>query len=71
MLAMTNTATSIRPFAILCAMTLTVGIAGCSTAQSENLSAAQCEELREEKRSRQSDNTLSAQDLEDLRVQGC
>ena len=60
-----------RPITLMCALILTAGLSACSTAQSGNLSAAQCEELREEKRSRQDDNTLSSQDLEDLRVQGC
>ena len=48
-----------------------LSLAGCSTADPERLSAAQCEELRESKRAQQDGGILSAQDIEDLRVQGC
>ena len=59
-------------FAIVFGALAALALTGCNAAgSSENLSASRCEELREEKRSRQDDNILSSQDLEDLRVQGC
>lgn len=60
---------AIRTLAILALAALP--LAACSTADPERLSAARCEELREEKRANQDGGILSAQDIEDLRVQGC
>ena len=61
-----------RPLVALALVALAAPtITACSTGADADLSAARCEELRESKRSQQSGNTLSAQDLEDLRVQGC
>ena len=72
MLNMNMTQARSGTFAVVLGALAAFALTGCNTAgSSENLSAAKCEELREEKRSRQDDNLLSSQDIEDLRVQGC
>ena len=47
------------------------GLAGCSTSPSEPLSQATCEEKRESRANQRDDGVLNAQDLQELRLDGC